>query len=119
MNLDQNPTLDQLRDMLRSHDDRAGDHVVWVTRSGDVRLDRLPRGGNVHEFVAAHPDMQLRLETFQAGNGYVGPEAAGDDAWIAELFGWLTRTWSEAKGRQLVVYRDFSAVLPTGVLPCP
>jgi hypothetical protein len=50
--------------------------------------------------------MQIRFETFQAGNEYVRPEAADDDEWVAELFDGLIKKWHEAKGKSEVVYGD-------------
>ena len=50
--------------------------------------------------------MQIRFETFLAGNEYVGPEAAQDDEWIAELLDRLLQEWSRAKGRPEVLAVD-------------
>jgi hypothetical protein len=50
--------------------------------------------------------MQMRYETFLAGNEYVGPEAADDDEWVAELFDSLLREWPRAKGKPDVVCID-------------
>ncbi len=106
MNMNNNPTPDQLRDLLRPCNDRAGHHVLWVTKAGDVRLTRLPKDCTPAEFEQNQPDMQLRLETFQAGNDYVGGAAAADHQWVTQLFDWLTRAWGEAQGKPSVVYRD-------------
>jgi hypothetical protein len=48
--------------------------------------------------------MQLRCETFLAGNEYVGPDAAEDDEWIFTLFESLRKEWSQAKGKPAVAY---------------
>ena len=50
--------------------------------------------------------MQMRYETFLAGNEYVGPEAAADDEWIRELFESLLKEWPKAKGRSEVAHLD-------------
>jgi hypothetical protein len=84
VNLNRNPTADQLRELIRQGDDRAGDHVLWVTQAGQVRLSRILRGHAAATLEEANPDMKVRFETFLAGNEYVGAGAAADDEWIAE-----------------------------------
>src|SRR5215203_86342 len=86
MNLNNNPTIDQLRELIRSGADTAAHHVLWVNKSGEVELLQIPRDWPPVGFEKAHPDMQMRVETFLAGNEYVGPEAAADNEWITELF---------------------------------
>jgi hypothetical protein len=104
MNLDTNPTAEQLRELVRQCDDSAGHHVLWVRKTGDVELSLIPESETPAESRQAHPDMQLRLETFQAGNEYVGPEAADDEEWIAELFERLRNEWRQAKEKTGVAH---------------
>jgi hypothetical protein len=104
MNLNSNPTIEQLREIIRPVEDSAGHHVLWVKKSGDVELTKIPADQPLAEFEKAHPDMQIRFETFQAGNEYVGPEAAEDDEWVSELFDSLLKKWRQAKGKSEVVY---------------
>jgi hypothetical protein len=104
MNLNNNPTIDQLRQLIRRCDDAAGHHVLWVKKGGEVELSRIPADQTPDGFDDAHPDMQMRVETFLAGNEYVGPEAADDPEWVAELFERLVREWPAAKGRREVAY---------------
>jgi hypothetical protein len=95
MNLNQNPTVEKLRDLLAREDDRAGNHVLWVNRAGDVVLTRLPRArleARISWEIPVLPSPQLsplevRLycEPFQAGYGYVGEEAARDEPWLEGL----------------------------------
>ena len=106
MNLNDKPTPDQLRELLRGCDDYAGHHVLWVKRNGDVYLSRLPAGRTPVAFQEDHAEMQLRYDTFLAGNEYVGPEAAADDQWISELFTSLMKEWPEARGKPEVRYID-------------
>ena len=54
MNLNDNPTKEQLADLLRPCDDRL-DHVLWVGRDGVVHI--TPRG----EFERTEPDEFARL----------------------------------------------------------
>ena len=100
MNLEQNPTPDELRELIATCDDRAGHHVLWVAKNGDVHVTRVPKDRAPGDFEDDWPDLQLRYEPFQAGNEYVGPEAAADSDWINELFDALTREWPNARGKQ-------------------
>jgi hypothetical protein len=99
MNLNHNPTEQQLRDLLARYDDRAASHVLWVTKTGEVQITQLPPGRSLAELQQEHPEMQLRHETFLAGNEYVGPEAAADAEWVSELFGNLVEGWRKARGQ--------------------
>jgi hypothetical protein len=98
MNLDRNPTKEQLQALLAHCDDTAGHHVLWVANNGDVAIATLPRNWPPAEWQASPLDVRLRYETFLAGNGYVGPEAAEDDGWVGELFDRLTKEWTRVKG---------------------
>jgi hypothetical protein len=106
MNLEGNPTVEQLRELVRGCNDSAGHHILWVARNGDVRITRVPKERTPVGFQQDSPDMQLRLETFQAGNEYVGPGAADDSDWMKQLFDALTKEWPGAKGKATVEYID-------------
>jgi hypothetical protein len=98
MNLDANPTLEQLRELLGRGDDYAGHHVLWVSKNGDVRLSRVTETESA-AFEASHPDVQMRYETFLIGHEYVGLEAAADDWWLTHLFENLLSEWTRTKGK--------------------
>jgi hypothetical protein len=104
MNLDASPTRQQLRELLAPCDDTAGPHVLWVSRTGDVVLSRVPGEAALAVFQQAHREMQMRYEAFLAGNEYVGPEAAEDEEWVGRLFDSLLKEWRRAKGQPEVEY---------------
>ncbi len=106
MNLNNNPTVEELRDLLRRCDDQAGHHVLWVAKNGDVHVSRVPKDKKPVGFEEAEPEMQLRYETFEAGNEYVGPDAAEDAAWVEQLFDALVQEWPKVKGKQIVEFVD-------------
>ncbi len=108
MNLNDNPTIEELREMIRPCNDWAGSHVLWVKKTGEVVLSRIRWDHPSAEFQRAQPDMQMRVETFGAGKEYVGPEAADNQEWMSELFGRLLSEWSNAKGKPNVAYVDIS-----------
>ncbi len=106
MNLNRNPTTQQLAGIIAPHDDRAGDHLLWVTKNGDVKLSRLPRNSSLTEFEQSHPEIQLCCEPFQAGNEYVGPEAARDQEWLGDLLDRLKTLWQQVKGRSEIAHME-------------
>ena len=106
MNLDANPTPGQLRQLLAPCDDRAGNHLLWVRKTGEVELSRLPRGTTPEEFERSHPDMQFHYAPFLAAYEYVGADAAADDEWVQELFDSLLREWQRARGKTEVALAD-------------
>ena len=75
--------------------------VLWVDRAGEVQVTELEKkwrpipqpGSEVLD------NALVRFETFVAGNGYVGPEAAASDEWITDAFNWLLRDWAAANAR--------------------
>jgi hypothetical protein len=94
MNLDENPTQEQLRALIASCDDEAGGHVVWVDPQGGVHVTQLGWDITPGGWAAKMGDrIQFRYETFQCGNGYVGPEAAQDDEYVSGLFRSLLHDW--------------------------
>lgn len=104
MNMDNDPTVEQLRALIRFCNDSAGNHILWIARNGEVKISRVPRELSPERFQQTTPEMQLRYETFEAGNEYVGPEAADDEAWVSELFDTLLRDWPGAKGKPEIEY---------------
>jgi|SRR5580704_7304010 hypothetical protein len=106
MNMEKGPTVQELRELINAQNDRAGHHVLWVAKTGDVRVSMVPEDLTPVGFEDEHPEMQLRLETFQAGNDYVGPNAANDVDWINQLFEALKKEWAQAKGKREVQYVD-------------
>jgi hypothetical protein len=107
MNLRDHPTIEQFRELLKQADDHAGHHVLWVKKNGDVELTRIPRDKTAKWFERKHPEMQLRYEMFEIGNGYVGPDAVGDDEYLSQLFDHLVNLSTKAAAGQ----RGASAVI--------
>jgi hypothetical protein len=104
MNLNTAPTKAQLRELIGQRDDRAGHHVLWVDRAGAVHVSMVSTEESALNFGEAHPDAQIRFETFQRGKEYVGSAAAQDDEWISWLFNALLKDWSQANGNGRVEY---------------
>jgi hypothetical protein len=99
MNLSNDPTFEQFRDLLRQHDDRARHHVLWVRKDGEVLLSCLPNEKPSRVPVWEHPEMRLRYDTFSAGYGYVAAEQPEDDGWFrGEMFMHIREQWARLKG---------------------
>ncbi len=99
MNLDENPTKQQLRELIATCDDWAGSHVLWVTDQGGVQITTVPYGTPLRDFIRAHPEMRMHYVAFEPGNEYTGPEAAERDEWIDELFENLVTEWGKSRGQ--------------------
>src|SRR5207302_7994656 len=99
MNLNNSPTKEQLEEILARHDDRAGDHVLWVDGTGDVHLTVVHEGRNGAANEQPLPELQLRCETFRRGKEYVGPAAAADEEWVTRVFKSLLESWPKAKAK--------------------
>lgn len=95
MNLTKNPTIQQLSDLHRVCNDETSHHILWIDTVGEVRVTPLPDAINPAGFEDRFPTCVLRYETCQAGNGYVGPEAAADTSLMQRLFSSLIKEWAE------------------------
>ena len=95
MNLDDNPTREQLRELLGACNDGEGHHVIWVDGHGEVHITLLRCGGRTSGQWATEmrEKIRFRCETRMVGNGYVGPETARDDEYVAFLLRDLVHHW--------------------------
>jgi|SRR5471032_2660748 len=104
MNLNANPTVKELSEIISKCDDNLGHHILWVSKSGDVQIERL-NGLSPIGFEQATPSMAVRYETFQQGNDYVGEQAAESVSYVSKLLNDLTTAWKNYSG-QNVIYID-------------
>ena len=106
MNMKNNPTIEDLRALIKPCNDSAAHHILWVAKNGEVHVSKVPKDKASVNFDEFTPEMQLRYETFEAGNEYVGPEAAEDIEWVQQLFNALIKEWPKAKDKPRVEYID-------------
>lgn len=98
MNMNDSPTADQLRTLIAPRDDQVGHHIVWIDKSGVVHVDTLDVENRPIAIEKKHRgDMLVRYPTLDQRNGYVGPKAAMNDKWIAQLLRELVQGWAERK----------------------
>jgi hypothetical protein len=106
VNLNQAPTINQLKVIFESCNDKSAHHILWVDQVGEVRVTPLPDDINPSGFEDRFPTSVLRYETFQCGNGYVGQKAAADDGFMQRLFNSLMEEWKSLGGRLTQRYID-------------
>jgi len=102
MNLNNNPTIDQLAQLFAARKDKLDDHLLWVNQTGGVRLDRLPPNTVEDEFEAHLPSMRARFKVYRRGQGYVGKKAAADTEFVGRVLQTLQQEWPAARERQAV-----------------
>ena len=94
MNLNYNPTLDQLIQLMGSVDDTQDSHILYVTKNGDVHLAVFSADTAVGAEYANEEILQFVLDTFMIGEGYTGQEAIQDPEWMDEVFSELNEHWA-------------------------
>jgi hypothetical protein len=86
-------TIDNLRRLIASTDDKTPSQIR-VTKDGILHVSKVVGGEDIG-------DLCFRLETFAAGAGYVGEEAARDDAYINKLYRGIRRNWPEPQSKYI------------------
>ncbi len=100
-------TLEDLQPLIAGCDDRSGSHLLWIHREGEVHTTRIEPGQmacDVHERIFLSEGAVYMFETLACGGGWVGPEAASDPSWMADLHAHLSGGWAryqkaQAEGR--------------------
>lgn len=80
-------TQEDVCKLLASKDDSAC-RQLRVTRDGVAFLSDTVGNQNTD-------DLCFRLETWDAGNGYVGKDAANDESWVRRIYEALKKNWPE------------------------
>ena len=94
MNLTNESSIDELKELFSACNDEVSSHILWVDRHGEVHLTSVPDHLTPAGWTAEQKEnIQFRFETLQPGYGYVGPEAAQDETWMTKLYTSLIRLW--------------------------
>jgi hypothetical protein len=88
MNMNNNPTVEELAAMMAIQDDNAHSHRMWVSHDGEVHISKVPED---EDYIRANA--KFRYETLDAGNDYVGPNAASDLEYVQSELNHLKRDW--------------------------
>ncbi|WP_263262451.1 hypothetical protein [Pseudomonas sp. RIT-PI-S] len=97
MNLNNEPTIDQLAQLLAIRKDRNDSHILWVCESGQVHVEGLAPHSEEAEFESTRPNMRARLRTYRRGLGYVGKKAAADREFVSRVLHTLKQEWQAAQ----------------------
>ncbi len=99
MNLNHQPTVDQLARILAAGRDSLDDHILWVCQRGDVHIDALANDADGEDFERNHPELRARMPIYRRGKGYVGKKAAADRQFVNDVFQTLNREWTLGQGQ--------------------
>jgi hypothetical protein len=122
MNLNRNPTKEELQTLLAACDDGEGIHVLWVERLGEVQITLLLTETDV-EWIKGIDDekVQFHYRSYAKNDGYVGKAASADDMYIVTLFEKLLRDWQEQRSgyidESIVRERPSIKMPPLNTLP--
>ena len=90
MNMNKNPSMEQLRDLIASCSPVTCRYLLWVSTDGEVYIDSLFRVSE-HDLTELYQDKMLFK--INLSGGQIGPEAAGDKGWLVRLCGMLLSKW--------------------------
>jgi hypothetical protein len=96
MNLNNQPTIDELSELFAARKDSLDNHILWVCEEGEVRIDPLASGVPEEQFVASHPNLRTRLSMYRRGHGWVGKKAAADKQFMSDVLQTLHDAWGQA-----------------------
>lgn len=102
MNLNHQPTIEQLARLFAARKDSLDSHILWVCASGEVNIDPLAPHTAEQDFERSRPNMRARLRTYRRGGGYVGRKAAADTEFLGRVLQTLSDEWPEARGAAAV-----------------
>jgi hypothetical protein len=97
LTLPDEPSLASVRQLL-AHGNNSAHCQLRVSDAGRAWLSTSAIGGQTLCGV------RFRFETWAAGSGCVGDEAAADDAWVAKIHAALQRNWPDPSSDYLDIY---------------
>ena len=106
MNLNNQPTIDELAEMFAAQKDKLDDHILWVGKSGEVKIDCLAPHTEEAEFDRNNRELAARLRMYRRGQGYVGKKAAADRNFIEQVFHTLNSAWASFKDNSQIKVID-------------
>lgn len=90
-------SVKHLKALIATGNDNQGPNLVWLAKNGEVHLTCM----DSENPIVLGPDDVFRCvyvhDTLVRGGGWVGPEAAADPSWMAELHAQLTYRWKRYK----------------------
>ncbi|MBC2657900.1 hypothetical protein H7A76_20865 [Pseudomonas sp. MSSRFD41] len=102
MNLNNQPTIDELARMFAARKDSHDSHILWIAKSGQVHIDCLSPHSHEAEFDRNNQELAARLKMYRRGQGYVGKKAAADKDFIGRVLETLKTEWQSLRGNSEV-----------------
>lgn len=89
--------LEDLKALIATGDDGSGHHILWIAENGEVQLTRIDpkeRANLIRQRIFMGKSVYVH-DTLARGGGWVGPGAAADPSWMAEIHAILDYEWSQ------------------------
>ncbi len=102
MNLNNQPTIDELAHLFAKQKDSLDSHILWIAKSGQVHIDCLSPHTHEQEFDQNQQDLAARLKMYRRGQGYVGKKAAADKDFIGQVLETLKTEWQSLQNKSEV-----------------
>ncbi|AHL34976.1 hypothetical protein CD58_19770 [Pseudomonas brassicacearum] len=102
MNLNNQPSIDELARMFAAHKDTLDNHILWISKTGQVHMDCLSPYTQEDEFEKNTQDLCARLKMYRRGQGYVGKKAAADKDFMGRVLQTLTQAWESMQNTSQV-----------------
>ena len=102
MNLNNQPTIEELARMFAAQKDSHDSHILWISKSGQVHIDCLSPHAHEEEFDKNNQDLLARLKMYRRGQGYVGKKAAADRDFIGRVLDTLKNEWQSLQNKSEV-----------------
>ena len=102
MNLNNQPTIEELARMFAAQKDSHDSHILWISKSGQVHIDCLATHADEDEFDRNHQNLLARLKMYRRGQGYVGKKAAADKDFIGNVLQTLKQAWASMQNQNEV-----------------
>ncbi|GLX90447.1 hypothetical protein [Pseudomonas weihenstephanensis] len=106
MNLNNQPTINELARLFAAQKDTLSDHILWVSDTGEVRIEPVTACHENTPFEEHRPALRTHLKMYRRGQGYVGKKAAADKTFITEVLQTLTLNWEKAQTNADIVKVD-------------
>ena len=99
MNLNNQPTIDQLARIIAAQKDTHDSHILWVAESGQVHIDCLSPHAHEDDFEKNTRELRARMKMFRRGQGYIGKKAAADKDFVGRVLATLTQEWQNLQAK--------------------
>ncbi|RMR06710.1 hypothetical protein ALP94_03183 [Pseudomonas savastanoi pv. glycinea] len=99
MNLNNQPTVQELSELFAARKDTLDNHILWVCEEGEVRIEPLASGVPEEQFIANRPNLRARLSMYRRGHGWVGKKAAADKQFMSDVLQTLQDVWRQPEAR--------------------